>query len=195
MAWIPTFRLPVTVPDLSRPARQLTDALTTAPRLAFTAVRYGVLPTPASTALVMLREGPWALPWKAIGDALVRFAQHAGPLATKVGQVLATRSDILPEAVCARLEALYSRQPPMSSRQLDAALRAAFPRGLPFASFERQPIGVGSIGQVHRAALTSGGRVIVKLVRPGLARQIDRDLNGVELILDPLLQVPGFLRK
>jgi ubiquinone biosynthesis protein len=195
MAWIPTFKLPVTVPDLVRPAIRLADALTAAPRLAFTAVRYGVLPTPASTAFVMLREGPWALPSKAIGDALVRFAQHAGPLTTKVGQVLATRSDILPEAVCVRLEALYTRQPAMSRRQLDAALRAAFPRGLPFASFERQPIAVGSIGQVHRAALTSGGRVIVKLVRPGLARQIDRDLNGVELILDPLLQVPGFLSK
>jgi ubiquinone biosynthesis protein len=193
MAWMP-LRLP-TLPDLARPARRVADAVTAGPRLTFAAVRHGFLPAPASAARVVLQEGPWALPWKAIGDGLVRFAQHAGPLATKLGQVLATRGDLLPETVCTRLEALYARQPPMSRRQLDAALRAAFPRGLPFASFERRPLAVGSIGQVHRAELEAGGRVIVKLVRAGLARQIDRDLNGVELILDPLLKIPGFVRK
>ena len=141
---------------------------------------------------MLLSEGPWGLPWKVIGDALVRFAQRSGPLATKLGQVLATRSDILPEAVCVRLEALYARQPAMSQRQLDAALGAAFPRGLPFETFQRQPIGVGSIAQVHRAELARGGRVVVKLVRPGLEHHIERDLNAVELLLQPLLQLPGF---
>jgi ubiquinone biosynthesis protein len=193
MAWIP-LRLP-TLPDLARPVRRVADAVSAGPRLTFTAVRHGLLPVPASAARVVLQEGPWALPWKAIGDGLVRFAQHAGPLATKLGQVLATRGDLLPETVCTRLEALYVRQPPMSRRQLDAALRAAFPRGLPFASFERRPLAVGSIGQVHRAELEAGGRVIVKLVRAGLPRQLDRDLNAVELILDPLLRLPSVVPK
>jgi ubiquinone biosynthesis protein len=191
MTWLTALR-PPTLPELTRAARRLADAATALPRLTFAAVRHGVLPTPASAASVLLSEGPWGLPWKVIGDALVRFAQRSGPLTTKLGQVLATRSDLLPEAVCVRLEALYARQPAMGERQLDAALRAAFPRGLPFEAFQRQPIGVGSIGQVHRAELVGGGRVIVKLVRPGLEHQIDRDLNAVELLLQPLLQLPGF---
>jgi ubiquinone biosynthesis protein len=195
MAWITSWRVPVTLPDLARPARRVVDAMTAAPRLAFNAVRHGLLPTPASAALVVLREGPSQLAWKAIGDALARFAQQSGPLTTKLGQVLATRSDILPEAVCVRLEALYTRQPPMTRRQLDAALRTAFPQGPVFRSFERQPMAVGSIAQVHRAVLASGARVIVKLVRPGLERQLDRDLNAVELLLDLLLQLPGFGRR
>jgi ubiquinone biosynthesis protein len=192
MTWLTVPRLPATLPELMRPARRVADAATALPRLTFAAVRHGVLPTPASAASVLLSEGPWGLPWKVIGDALVRFAQRSGPLATKLGQVLATRSDILPETVCVRLEALYARQPAMSQRQLDAALAVAFPRGLPFETFQRQPIGVGSIAQAHRAELARGDRVIVKLVRPGLEHHIDRDLNAVELLLQPLLQLPGF---
>ena len=192
MTWLTALRLPATLPELMRPARRVADAATALPRLTFAAVRHGVLPAPASAASVLLSEGPWGLPWKVIGDALVRFAQRSGPLATKLGQVLATRSDILPEAVCVRLEALYARQPAMSQRQLDAALATAFPRGLPFETFQRQPVGVGSIAQAHRAELAQGGRVIVKLVRPGLEHHIERDLNAVELLLQPLLQLPGF---
>ena len=195
MAWVTNFRLPVTLPDLARPARRVADAVLVAPRLTYNAVRHGFLPTPASAALVALREGPAELHWKAVGDALVRFAQRSGPLTTKLGQVLATRSDILPEAVCVRLEALYTRQPPMTGRQLATTLRAAFPHGFPFRKFDRQPTAVGSIAQVHRAELRSGARAIVKLVRPGLAREIDRDLNAAELLCSLLLAVPGLTTK
>src|SRR4029077_16122521 len=45
------------------------------------------------------------------------------------------------------------------------------------------------------AELANGGRVVVKVVRAGLARHIDRDLNALELILDPLLKLPGLGRK
>ena len=190
-----TFQLPLTLPSLAQPARRVADALLVAPRLTFSAVCYGVLPTPGFAALTLYREGPSALQWKVIGDALVRFAQHSGPLVTKLGQVLATRGDLLPEVVCTRLEALYTRQPPMTKSQLDGALRSAFPEGLPFSSFARRPIAVGSIAEVHRAKLASGERVIVKLVRPGLQREIDRDLNAAELLVDLLLTIPGYARK
>ena len=74
MAWITSWRVLATLPDLARPARRVADAMTAAPRLAFNAVRHGLLPTPASAALVVLREGPSQLAWKAIGDALARYA-------------------------------------------------------------------------------------------------------------------------
>jgi ubiquinone biosynthesis protein len=194
MSWtFPSFAaLPANV---WRSSRRLADAAAAVPRLTLNAVRWGVLPSGACAALTVLREGFSELHWKAAGDALVRFAQHSGPLLTKLGQVLATRNDVLPDAVCTRLEALYTDQPPMRRRQLFAALRAAFPHGSPFRRIDRHPMAVGSIAQVHRAELADGQRVIVKLVRPGLRRAIERDLNAAEVLLDLLLRLPGCARE
>ena len=195
MSPLPTlaaWRSSVTRLDLARQSRRVVDAALVVPGLGFSALRYGVLPTVPSATLTLLREGPSDLHWKTIGDALVRFVQNAGPLLTKLGQILATRGDVFPDAVCLRLEALYTRQPAMMKSKLAALLKRAFPEGLPFRTFDAQPMAVGSIAQVHRAELKSGERVIVKLVRPGLQRQIDRDLNAAELLIGFLLNVPGF---
>lgn len=180
--------------DVKRAAKRVADTGAMVPRLTFNAVRHGFLPTAPSAALTLLREGPAELHWKALGDGLVRFARRSGPLLTKLGQILATRADVFPETVCIRLEALYTRQPPMKAQHLKAALRAAFPDGLPFRFFEMHPIAVGSIAQVHRAELTGGERVILKLVRPGLRHEIERDLNAAGLMVDLLLWLPGFGR-
>jgi ubiquinone biosynthesis protein len=51
---------------------------------------------------------------------------------------------------------------------------------------------VGSIGQAHRAELTTGERVVVKIVRPNIARTIERELNAVELLLAIALQMPAY---
>lgn len=132
------------------------------------------------------------LHWKVLGDALVRFLQNSGPVFTKFGQVLATRHDLLPPAVCARLEALYSRQPSMPRRELEQVLARAYGRRLPFRAFRWRPIAVGSIGQVHRARLRSAKgsrRIIVKILRPGIGEQIERDLSVARVVLSVLLGV------
>jgi ubiquinone biosynthesis protein len=143
-----------------------------------------------SAASTARREGLSDLHWKVAGDALLRFLQHCGPVFTKCGQILATRDDLLPTAFCARLEALYSEQPPMSARELRRALHAAYGRHLPFQRFSEKPLAVGSIGQVHRARL-AGRRVIVKIIRPGIETQIARDLNVARVLLGMLLGLPG----
>jgi ubiquinone biosynthesis protein len=171
---------------------RLTDTAVLVPRLAFNAVRYGMLPSGHVTISTLVREGAADLHWKAIGDALVRFTQHSGPVLTKIGQMLATRNDLLPEPVCIRLEALYARQCPMTDRQLRRVLARTFPDGPPFQTFRREPMAVGSIGQAHRAELTTGERVIVKIVRPNIARTIERELNAVELLLAIALQMPAY---
>lgn len=180
--------------DLRRLSQSVGDAATVGTRLAVSALRHGLLPTAPAGALVLWREGLSDLHWKTVGDALVRFAQHSGPLLTKLGQILATRGDLLPDAVCARLEALYTRQPPMRRRQLEAVLGRAFPHGLPFRTLDRHPMAVGSIAQVHRAELPGGQRAMVKVVRPGLRREIDRDLTAAGLVFDLVLRLPGFTR-
>ena len=163
--------------------RRWQDAATTAPRLALLAVRRGLLPVGVSTVATLHREGRSDLHWKVLGDALVRFFQGAGPLLTKLGQVLATRSDLLPPAVCARLETLYAGQPAMSRSQLKRRLLRAYGKQSPFADFDAKPIAVGSVGQVHRARLENGEPVIVKILRPGVHEAVQRDLNAARVFL------------
>ena len=97
--------------------RRWQDAAGAGPRLASSALRHGILPVGFSTVATLRKEGASELHWKAIGDGLVRFFRDSGPVLTKLGQVLATRNDLLPDPVCARLEALYTGQPPMSKMQ------------------------------------------------------------------------------
>ncbi len=164
--------------------RRWQDAAGVAPRLMSSALRRAILPLGLSTLATLRREGISELHWKVLGDSLVRFFQHSGPVLTKLGQLLATRNDLLPDPVCGRLEALYTGQPAMSKRQLKRALKRAYPAGIPFADFEATPLAVGSIGQVHRARLKDGARVIVKLIRPGTARAIRRDLNAARVFVN-----------
>jgi ubiquinone biosynthesis protein len=159
------------------------DAAETAPKLVASAVRKGLLPIGLSTTSLLFREGLSDLHWKVLGDALARFLQGSGPLLTKVGQVLATRTDLLPPAVCYRLESLYAGQRPMSLRRLRRALDRAYPDGIPFERFEMKPIAVGSIAQVHRARLKRGRRVVVKILRPGVQRSIQRDVNAARVFV------------
>ena len=165
------------------------DAATAAPRLAASALGRGILPAGLSAAATLRKEGRSELHWKVLGDALVRFLRHSGPLFTKLGQLLATRSDLLPETVCARLEALYAGQPPMPDAALQRILKKAYPRRRPFRKLDPHPIGVGSIGQVHRGRLRNGKRVIVKIVRPGVARAVRRDINAARVLTELFFRV------
>jgi ubiquinone biosynthesis protein len=157
------------------------------PRLAAAAVRHGVLPSGLAAARTARSEGLAGLHWKVLGDGLVRFLRNAGPVFTKLGQILATRSDLLPAAVCARLESLYAQQPAMTPRQLRRELRRAYGRQLPFDAIDETPIAVGSIGQVHRARLSDGAGVIVKVLRVGVEERVERDLEAARGLIDAWL--------
>jgi predicted unusual protein kinase regulating ubiquinone biosynthesis (AarF/ABC1/UbiB family) len=113
-----------TRPSIGESRRRWQDAAQALPRIAVGALRHGVLPA-GPAAATFRSEGVSDLHWKVLGDGLCRFLRHSGPVFAKLGQILATRDDLLPRAVGARLEALYDQQPPMSPRQLELALRAA----------------------------------------------------------------------
>lgn len=158
-------------------------------RLAYLTLRRGVLPAGVLGLRVLVREGQRDLHWKVLGDALARVLEQGGPLTTKLGQILATRGDVLPPAVCARLEVLLERQRPMADDDLRQALAAAYPDGAPF-DLEPAPLGVGSVGQVHRARLQDGRKVVVKVLRPGVAEAIERDLRSARALLPLVARLP-----
>jgi ubiquinone biosynthesis protein len=161
------------------------------PRLLGSALQRGILPAGVATLATLRHEGVRELHWKAIGDALVRFLQDAGPLLTKLGQILATREDLLPAAICRRLERLYSEQPPMSAKQLRRLLKRAYPDGDPFESFEWEPLAVGSIGQVHRVRLRDSSPAVIKLLRPGIEAALERDMRSARAFVDLFFRRAG----
>lgn len=152
------------------------------PVLGASAARHIVLPAGFRYVESVRSQGVKDAHWSALGDGLVRFLQESGPVLTKLGQIMATRSDILPPVICEKLEALYNRQPSMKRSELDRILHSEFGIRLPFAEFDKNALAVGSVGEVHRAELINGTRVIVKIIRPGISKKIKRDTETLRTL-------------
>jgi ubiquinone biosynthesis protein len=97
----------------------------------------------------------------------------------KFGQLLSTRPDIVPPDIIAELRGLQDdvRQFPYSDVEKTVHEELGQPIERLFTEFEVEPLAAASIGQVHRATLPNGRRVIVKVQRPNAPRQIEADLS------------------
>ncbi|NYE63476.1 ubiquinone biosynthesis protein [Duganella sp. 1224] len=104
--------------------------------------------------------------------------EELGPIFVKFGQVLSTRSDLIPPDLQIELARLQDRVPPFDPDLAIAQIRkslGAHPEQL-FATFERNPVASASIAQVHFATLRDGRQVAVKVLRPGMKKTIDDDV-------------------
>jgi len=113
------------------------------------------------------------------GVRLRRALDDLGPTFVKFGQVLSTRSDILPEGVLSELQKLQDTAKPMPAGVAQEIIEGEL--GAPvdevFATFDPVPLGSASIGQVHRAVLRGGETVAVKVQRPEAPRRVGGDLE------------------
>jgi ubiquinone biosynthesis protein len=113
------------------------------------------------------------------GVRLRRSLDDLGPTFVKFGQLLSTRSDILPEGVLLELQKLQDTAKPMPPGAAQAIIGREL--GAPveevFASFDPDPLGSASIGQVHQAVLRSGEVVAVKVQRPEAPGRVEADLE------------------
>ncbi|MEL6137213.1 MAG: AarF/ABC1/UbiB kinase family protein [Cyanobacteria bacterium J06628_6] len=101
-----------------------------------------------------------------------------GPVYIKLGQLLSTRPDLMPPSYIEALSALQSTVPPVPAAQMEAFIRQQLPKPpeLLFAEIDYVAIAAGSIGQTHKAILKDGRPVALKVQRPGIELQVDRDI-------------------
>src|SRR5688500_9422527 len=103
------------------------------------------------------RQGAW----------LRRYFLRMGPLYIKMGQILATRSDLLSKEAISELQTLQDDVPPVAGDKIRKLLRAEYGRPVEevFAQFSAEPIASASIAQVHTGTLFSGEKVAIKVVK------------------------------
>lgn len=102
-----------------------------------------------------------------------------GPIFIKLGQLIATRRDLINDSLADELETLTEQVPPFDSKIAINILEEELgehPKTL-FASFSEEPLASASIAQVHCAELKSGEQVVLKVVRPGIEKIVRRDIS------------------
>jgi ubiquinone biosynthesis protein len=118
------------------------------------------------------------------GIRLRRVLEEAGGVYIKLGQIAATRVDLLPAEVCEQLAGLQHDVAPETREDVAAVLEAELGAAVDeiFAEFEWEPLAAASIGQTHVARLRSGESVVVKVQRPAIGELMERDLAALALL-------------
>lgn len=114
--------------------------------------------------------------------------EELGPTFVKLGQLLATRPDLVPEEYVREFEKLHDRVQPLSFEVIESVLKEEYGASFKqkFESVESDPLGSASIAQVHKALLKDGDSVVIKVQRPGIIEKINDDLNVLYLIAELL---------
>lgn len=136
------------------------------------------------------RSGDRARWQKLLGERLAGLCERCGPAAIKAAQIAASRGDLLPHPLTGALARVQDRVRPPSGRTLRRALAAAYGplHTWAFTLDPSLPVAAGSVAVVLKARLADGTPVAIKLVRPGVARQVAADLASLTWLL-------GFLER
>lgn len=119
-------------------------------------------------------------------EELVEDLKQMGPTYVKLGQLLSTRPDLLPDRYLDALSSLQDNLPAISYDEVQEIVESELGTKISkaFNSFDEKPLASASIGQVHLAELRSGKKVAVKIQRPGIRKKFLDDLNTLEEVAD-----------
>lgn len=116
---------------------------------------------------------------------LRRLLEELGPMFVKMGQILANRSEILPQPYCDELRHLRTEVDPVPYSVIVDCLEAEYGQKLGeiFDAVDPNPLGSASLAQVHRARLVTGEDVAVKIQRPGAQQIMAQDIDIMRSIV------------
>ncbi|NJY63972.1 AarF/ABC1/UbiB kinase family protein [Salinimicrobium sp. CDJ15-81-2] len=119
-------------------------------------------------------------------EELVEDLKQMGPTYIKLGQLLSTRPDLLPDRYLEALSSLQDDLPTIPYEEVQEIIESELGTKISkaFNSFEKEPLASASIGQVHLAELRSGKTVAVKVQRPGIRKKFMDDLDTLEEMAD-----------
>ena len=119
-----------------------------------------------------------------LGERIRLALEELGPIFVKFGQAISTRRDLLPPDIADELAKLQDAVPPFPAEEAKAIVESAYGEsvGTVFERFDDEPLAAASIAQVHTARLKTGTEVIVKVLRPGVEKQIERDLAVLRML-------------
>ncbi len=119
-------------------------------------------------------------------EELASDLEQLGPTFIKLGQLLSTRGDLLPEPYLEALARLQDHIEPFSFDEVEQIVSTELGARLSklFVEFDREPTAAASLAQVHRARMRDGRMVVVKVQRPGVRETIVADLESLESIAE-----------
>jgi len=117
--------------------------------------------------------------------AVRRMLEELGPTFIKIGQLLATRPDIVPQPFIDEFQNLYDKTAASPYDEIKSLIESELgrPIGEVYEQFDEKPVASASVGQVHFATLKGGGRVAVKVQHPGIHERVRVDFQIMEPII------------
>ncbi len=114
-------------------------------------------------------------------EQLAKDLESIGPTFVKLGQLLSTRSDLLPRPYLDALARLQDHVTPVPWSEIEQVVEDELQVRInkAFLGFEQEPVASASLGQVHRAVLRDGRPVVVKVQRPGIREQVVVDVDSL----------------
>ncbi len=133
-----------------------------------------------------------------IPSKLPAVLERLGPTFIKLGQILSTRPDMLPQEYIRSLAILQENVPPFSYEKVCDIIESEFGKNISelYRSFETAPAASASLAQVHFAVLPSGEEVAVKVQRPDVRERITDDLDALDSLLRLAARIaPGAMQR
>lgn len=118
------------------------------------------------------------------GVRLREALEELGPIFVKLGQLLSTRPDIIPEDIIQELRLLQDKVPPFAGKMAIEMIETALLASLDhlFKKFDSEALASASVAQVHAATLWDGKEVVVKVLRPNVSQAIQKDIATLKTI-------------
>lgn len=132
------------------------------------------------------REGALVTTAEPKAEELAADLERLGATFIKLGQLLSTRGDLLPEPYLDALSRLQDQVEPFPYEEVEHIVSTELGVRITkaFAEFDREPIAAASLAQVHKAYMRDGRAVVVKVQRPEVRNQIVGDLEALEVVAE-----------